>query len=172
MFRTMRRRKQALPLARAFALLQRNTTGVLALSGDNGYPYAVPLNYVFVKPDNGNEGNLGRLIFHSAVEGHKIDALNACDKGSFCVIDADEIDQKHFTTHFRSAIAFGRLHLLQGDQAVWACRALGLGFNPDPAAVDAEMAHAFNRTAMIEMTIEHLSAKQAIELMDRPVLGQ
>ena len=66
MFREMRRKKQALPLDEIEAILYRGTSGVLALSGDNDYPYALPISYVY-------DGH--KLFFHCAKSRHKIDAI-------------------------------------------------------------------------------------------------
>ena len=75
MFREMRRKKQILTPEKSIEILKKGTSGVLALSGDDGYPYAVPLSYVY-------ENSM--LYFHGAKEGHKIDAIRTCDKASFC----------------------------------------------------------------------------------------
>ena len=47
MFREMRRKRQALSPEENVAILNRGTSGVLAVFGDDGYPYAVPLSYVY-----------------------------------------------------------------------------------------------------------------------------
>lgn len=47
MFREMRRKKQVLCQEDCTAILTQGTSGVLALAGDGGYPYAVPLSYVY-----------------------------------------------------------------------------------------------------------------------------
>ena len=47
MFREMRRKRQAISLEESIAVLMRGTSGVLAVSGDNGYPYAVPISYAY-----------------------------------------------------------------------------------------------------------------------------
>ena len=47
MFREMRRKKQALSNEENLAILMRGTSGVMAVSGDDDYPYAVPLSYVY-----------------------------------------------------------------------------------------------------------------------------
>ena len=73
MFRPMRRSKQQLPHEEALAILREGSTGILALSGDNDYPYTVPLNYLYVEAV-GSEA-LGKVYFHSAKTGHKIDAI-------------------------------------------------------------------------------------------------
>ena len=81
-FRTMRRCKQQLSVHECEKILQETTSGVLAVSGDNGFPYAVPLSHFYMN---------GKLYFHSAKEGHKVDALKREAKVSFCVIGQDSV---------------------------------------------------------------------------------
>ena len=78
----------------------------LALLGDNDYPYAVPISYVY---------HDGKLYFHSALAGHKVDAILKCDKASFCVIEKDDVQPEKYTTFFRSVIAFGRIHIIEDE---------------------------------------------------------
>ncbi len=106
MFREMRRKKQLLSEAETIEILKTGTSGVLGVSGDDGYPYTVPLSYVYQD---------GKLFFHCAQEGHKIDAIGRNDKVSFCVIHQDKIIPEKFTTHYRSAIAFGRARILTDE---------------------------------------------------------
>ena len=87
MFREMRRKKQALPKEDCAAILNRGTSGVLALAGDNDYPYAVPISYVY-------DGE--KLYFHCAKSGHKLDAICRNPKASFCVIDQDQIVSEEY----------------------------------------------------------------------------
>ena len=98
MFREMRRKNQLLTKEEAEKILENGTSGTLALLGDEGYPYCVPISYVY---------NNNKIYFHSAKSGHKIDAVKNCDKASFCVIDKDEVKPQEYTTYFRSVIAFG-----------------------------------------------------------------
>ena len=81
MFREMRRKRQQLAEAECIKILMKNTSGVLAVLGDSGYPYAVPLSYVY---------DSGSLYFHCAKSGHKLDAIKNCDKVSFCVTDQED----------------------------------------------------------------------------------
>ena len=71
MFREMHRKRQALSLEECAAILNRGTAGVLALFGDDGYPYAVPISYVY-------DGN--KIYFHCAKSGHKLDAIQKMQK--------------------------------------------------------------------------------------------
>ena len=114
MFREMRRNKQALSDEECREILERCTSGTLAVLGDEGYPYAVPLSYVFIN---------GHIYFHCARAGHKLDAIRACDKVSFCVIDRDEVIPEKFTTKYRSVIVFGRAReVTDPEEIVGICR--------------------------------------------------
>ena len=125
MFQSMRRFKQELNKEEIEEILQRNTAGTLALLGDDGYPYSVPISYVYQN---------GVLYFHSAKTGHKIDAIRNCNKASFSVIDQDVIIKERFTTHFRSVLAFGRISILEDPEEIDTCmRAIGTKYgNGDP----------------------------------------
>ena len=106
-FREMRRKRQQLAEEESIAILEKATAGTLALLGDNDYPYAVPISYVY---------HDGKLYFHSALAGHKVDAIRKCDKASFCVIEQDDVQPEKYTTFFRSVIAFGRIHIIEDDE--------------------------------------------------------
>lgn len=158
MFREMRRRKQLLSESETIQIFERGTSGTLALLGDGGYPYAVPLSYVYVN---------GKIYFHCAKSGHKIDAIRSCDKASFCVIDQDQIVPAEFTTYFRSAIAFGRIReITDPDEKLASITVLAEKYSPDHAeGRAAEIQREFNLLCMLELTIEHMSGKEAIELV-------
>ena len=108
MFREMRRKRQALPQEGMDAVLQKGTSGVLAVSGDHGYPYAVPLSYVY-------DGKA--LYFHCGKAGHKLDGIRRDAKASFCVIDQDQVVPEEYTTYFRSVIVFGQIHEITDDKS-------------------------------------------------------
>lgn len=160
-FRSMRRKRQQLSEEKSIGILQKSTAGTLALLGDNGYPYAVPISYVYAD---------GKLYFHSALSGHKIDAIRNCDKASFCVIDQDEVHLEKYTTYFRSVIAFGRIHIIEDEQEkLETARLLGDRYNPNQEeALQKEIEKGLSRMVMIRFDIEHLTGKEAIELVNQP----
>ena len=80
MFRKMRRFKQELSERECIEILKKEPRGVLSMIGDDGYPYGIPMSHWYNEDD-------GKLYFHGAKEGHKIDAIQNCDKVSFCVYD-------------------------------------------------------------------------------------
>ena len=154
----MRRKRQHLSNEESIAILEKATAGTLALLGDEGYPYAVPISYVYHE---------GKLYFHSALSGHKVDAIRSCDKASFCVIEQDDVQPKKYTTFFRSVIAFGRIHIIDDEQEkLSTARMLGNRYNPnDEESLRQEIESALSRMLMLRFDIEHLTGKEAIELM-------
>lgn len=160
MFRPVRRSKQQLPHEEALAILQEGSTGILALSGDDGYPYLVPLNYLYVVAD-GPEA-LGKVYFHSAKAGHKIDAIERDPKASFCVIADDTVLPDKYSTAYKSVIAFGTVRLIEGDLAHKTLFDLGDKYNPHHEDRTLEEVNsAEHKCAMIEFTIEHLTGKES-----------
>lgn len=160
-FRDMRRKRQQLSESESIGILQKATSGTLALLGDNGYPYAVPISYVYHE---------GKLYFHSALSGHKVDAIRQCDKASFCVIEQDDVQPKKYTTFFRSVIAFGRIHVIEDEaEKLSTARMLGNRYNPnDDESLKKEIESGLSRMLMIRFDIEHLTGKEAIELVKQP----
>lgn len=156
----MRRKKQLLSEAETIAILQSCTSGVLAVSGDNDYPYAVPLSYAYKD---------GKLFFHFAKAGHKLDSIVKNNKVSFCVIQTDDVVQKTFTTHFRSAIVFGRARLLTEDsEKKYALECLVEKYSPDYLTEgQSEIARDWNKVCVAEIQIEHMTGKAAIEIVNR-----
>lgn len=159
-FRPMRRIRQLLNDEEAKKILANGTHGVLAVSGDDDYPYAVPLSYVYAN---------GSLYFHSAVQGHKVDALRRNPKASFCVVERDEIRPAEYTTYFRSVIAFGHVTILESDEEKMAAlRQIGERYHPGhPADAQHEAEKSLSRVLVLRMEIDHLTGKQAIELVNQ-----
>ena len=158
MFREMRRSKQLLSRETAIEILNRNTSGVLALSGDDAYPYAVPMSFVYAD---------GKIYFHCAKSGHKIDAIRRNEKASFCVIDQDQIVPEKYTTHFRSVIAFGRIHMVDDVEQMGRIAAM-LAMKYSSAfkeGIPKEINSSIRNMAILELTIDHITAKEAIELI-------
>ena len=158
MFGRMRRKKQELPESETLAMLQSCTSGVLAVHGDDDYPYAVPLS--FAHED-------GKLFFHSAVAGHKLDALERSRKASFCIIAADDVVPSEFNTHFRSVIVFGRARVVMDDtEKRHALMCLAAKYSPDYLeAAAAEIEGDWKRVSVIELAVEHVTGKASLDLV-------
>ena len=166
-FRKMRRGKQELPVEESLNILKNSTAGVLAVLGDGDYPYAVPLSFVY------HEGN---IYFHSAKEGHKLDALKRSAKASFCVIEQDKIVPEEYTTYFRSVIAFGQAEVVTDpeEQRNALLRLAEKYYPADSAAHRMEHATGMesSHTAVIRLAVQHLTGKEARELMQQRKRGE
>lgn len=157
MFREMRRKGQRLTDDEALEILNKSTSGVLALEGEDGYPYAVPLSYAF-------DGE--HIYFHSAPEGHKLDAIRRNSKASFCVISEDNVVAEKFTTMYRSVIVFGKARIIEDTAEKYgALEKLGKKYAPNhPGGLRKEMDSFIDHLKIIEFTPEHITGKEAIEL--------
>ena len=166
MFRPMRRKNQELSQELTDKLLQTGTAGVLAVAGDDGYPYAVPISYAYDKENQ-------RFLFHTAKEGHKIDAFLREPKVSFCVIDKATTVAKEYTSYFRSAVAFGKMQEITGDERVPAMMVIGKKYCSEYVdGMQEYIEKALNRIRLWELKIEHLTGKESIELVQMRQKGE
>lgn len=159
----MRRKKQLLSNQESVDLLTNGTSSVLALLGDDDYPYAVPVSYVY---------DYSKIYFHGAKVGHKIDAISKCDKASFCVIEQDNIVPEEYTTYFRSVIAFGKIHIMEDEKEIReAIKKLAIKYHPtdNETTRNQTIDKEWKPLCMIEFSIEHMTGKEAIELVKRRV---
>ncbi|MDR7869706.1 MAG: pyridoxamine 5'-phosphate oxidase family protein [Tissierellaceae bacterium] len=159
MFRKMRREKQSLSKDKIIEILNSNTSGVLGVNGDNGYPYTVPLSYVY-KDD--------KLFFHCAKEGHKFDSIINNDKVTFCIIDKDEVIQEKFDSLYRSVIMFGRARILTDEkEKQYALEAILDKYSPDFINEGLEyIKDQWNRVYIVEIHIEHMTGKAAKDILN------
>ncbi len=160
MFREMRRKEQLLSQEETIAILEKGSSGVLGVSGDDAYPYTVPISYVYRDK---------KLFFHGAPSGHKIDSIQRNNKVSLCVIDQDEVIQKSFTTHFRSAIVFGRARILTDDhERRRAMEYLVEKYSPDYITEGQQaIERGWEKVCLVEITIEHMTGKAANEIIQQ-----
>ena len=155
----MRRNDRAQDRDFALSLIDRCTHGVMALTTDEAVPYCLPLSFVRV----GDE-----LYFHCAREGHKLDAIARCPKASFCVVEQDQVEPLKYTTLFRSVIAFGTIRVLKDEGEMYtAVEALALKYAPMDTQSHREefIQKDWAPLCVLEMTIDHLTGKEAIELV-------
>ena len=159
MFREMRRNKQLLSSEDSTAVLSRGTNGILACLGDDDYPYAVPLSYVYFND---------KIYFHSAKAGHKIDAITTNPKVSFAVVDEDTIISEEYTTYFRSVIVFGKARIVEGEEWLEAFKALVEKYSGDqPEEARLNEIIACKHSHVIAIDIAQITGKGAIESLKK-----
>ena len=153
MFRPMRRFRQEISREECEKILLEAPRGVLAVLGDEGYPYALPIDFLYV-PEQ------ARIYFHGAKEGHKLDAIRRVDKCSFCVMDEGFRREGEWALNIKSVIVFGRVRPIAEEQNnLEIARRIGLKYYPDAESVEEEMRKAASRVLCLEMQIEHMTGK-------------
>ena len=157
----MRRSKQALSNEKCIEILNKNTSGVLALCGNQMEPYALPISYVYEDQ---------KIYFHCSKSGYKLDLMKENNQVSFCVIDQDVIVPEKYTTYFRSVIVFGNIHMLEDDdEKQHAIETLAIKYSPDESIQNRqeEIKKIWKALCLLELDIKDITGKQAIELVDK-----
>ena len=153
MFREMRRFKQQISEEECIRILKEQPRGILSMIGDNGYPYGIPLDHWYSEKDN-------RLYFHSAKTGHKLDAIAACDKVSYCVMDKGYRKDGEWALNINSVVVFGRMRVVEDeDKKQEICTNLVRKFTDDEEYLRRELTNAFPRVNCLELIIEHMTGK-------------
>lgn len=155
MFRQMRRYKQQLTQGECINILETEPRGVLALLGDDEYPYALPMSHVYTD---------GKIYFHGAKDGHKNDAVRKYSKCSYCVMDNGVKKENEWWYTFKSIIVFGKIQIVTDDnEKIEKLRLLGNKFFPTAEETEQEIERLLDRTEVFELTIEHISGKIVVE---------
>ncbi len=157
MFRPMRRKKKEISEEAARQLLQKERRGIFAVNGDDGYPYAVPVNYYYSEEDN-------KIYFHGAREGHKVDALKRDDKVCFTVYGNENIKEETWAPYLQSAVVFGRCRLLDDpEETLVLTRKIAEKYYPGKEPIEEEIRRSGKAVQVYEISIEHLSGKEIQE---------
>ena len=160
MFRTIRKKVNEISIDMAKELLRSSRRGILAVQGDNGYPYAIPINYLY---DEDTE----TILFHGAKAGHKVDALKACDKVCFTVYGNETVKDEAWAPYVQSAVVFGRCHLIDQDKKEITfdlLKKFAMKYYPNEDMVIEEIAASGKATQMFQIEIEHISGKEVQEI--------
>ena len=134
-------------------ILKTTKRGVLSVIGDDGYPYGLPINHYYCEED-------GKIYFHGAKAGHKIDAIKSCDKASFCVYNDGYRKEGNWALNITSVIAFGRIHLVEDEAvALKICSELTKKFTDDDEYLKQEIQNSFRNVQCLELIPEHITGK-------------
>ena len=157
MFRRIRKKKNEIDINAAHELLESGRRGVFAVNGDDGYPYAIPINYYYDKDSQ-------KIYFHGAKAGHKVDALRANDKVCFTVFGNETIKEEAWAPYMQSVVVFGSCHLVEDiEKSLELLKRFAMKYYPDEELADEEIARAGKAAQMFEIEIEHMSGKEVQE---------
>lgn len=131
--------------------------GCIAVNGDDGYPYAVPVNYFY-------DSDAGKIYFHGARVGHKVDALKSSDKVCFTVYGNETVKEEAWAPFVQSTVVFGRCHLLEeGTEATEILKKIARKYYPNEQLIDEEIERSGKAVQLFEIEIEHISGKEIQE---------
>jgi hypothetical protein len=153
MFREMRRFKQQITEEECIRILKEQPRGVLSMLGDDDYPYGIPLDHWYCD---------GKLFFHCAKTGHKLDAVRKHDKVSYCVMDEGFRKEGDWALNINSVVVFGKIRVVddtEADLKVKIATGLCKKFTDDEAFLQKELMNALPRAAFLELTPEHMTGK-------------
>ena len=157
MFRSVTKKKNEISIERCLSLLSRERRATLAVNGEEGYPYSIPINYVFLQKEN-------QIAFHSSKKGYKVDCLKKCDKICFTVYGDEEVKDLDWAPYLKSVVIFGRCHIVEDQEELFrSLKVYALKYYPDEKMVDEEIELAKTAVSMFEIEIEHISGKQIQE---------
>lgn len=157
MFRPIRKKKNQISDEAAKELLRTSRRGVFAVNGDDGYPYATPINFLY-------DEDAQKIYFHGSRAGHKVDSLRACDKVCFTVYGNETVRDEPWAPYMQSVVVFGRCRLLEsGEESLALVKRFAMKYYPDESLVDIEIAEGGKAVQMYEITIEHYSGKEVQE---------
>lgn len=157
MFRSPLRVNQRLSEESCDSVLEKALRGVLALNGEDGFPYALPINFYYDKTAK-------KIYFHCGKVGYKLDCINANKKASFTAQDQGERRDGEWWLTFQSVIAFGEVEPVT-DKAVVEriSRKLSDKFTSDKAYVDKEVEKYLDSTVLLVFSIMHMTGKTVRE---------
>ena len=139
-FRRMRRFKQEITESECIDILKKAPRGILAFHGENGYPYAIPLNQLY----NEEDGRSNQVCFTAMDEGYR-------KEGDWALT-------------IRSVVCLGRIETVQDrGRALDICRKLALKFYPTAEAAEEEVAKSGEKANVLVMTIDRMTGKRVHE---------
>ena len=153
MFRELVRKKKQITNEECIEILKNEKRGVLSVIGDEGYPYGMPMNHFYNEED-------GCIYFHSGKQGHRCDALNNCDKVSFCVYDEGYKEEGKWALNIKSVIVFGKMEVISDiDEIARITYLLSRKFTEDYEYIKNEIKLYASKTLLLKLKVEHMCGK-------------
>ena len=154
MFREMRSKANMLTNEEVENILKTSPNGTLALYGENGYPYSVPVNFVYSD---------GKILLDGAAEGYKLDCMKKDPHVSFSVIGKDDIAKENFTTLFSSVIAFGTIRVIDTmEEKIPVLEAMVGKYSAEFMESGKELIRKGCGSVAYELTIDHMTGKKGM----------
>lgn len=153
MFRELERINRKLSDDDCICLLKNEMRGVLSVTGDNGYPYGMPMNHFYNEDDN-------CIYFHCGMSGHRLDSIRKSSKASYCVYDEGYRNNGEWALNIKSVIVFGDVEIIDEEKTVEEiCRKLSSKFTDDTEYVNKEIKAFLCKTLLLRLVPAHICGK-------------
>jgi nitroimidazol reductase NimA-like FMN-containing flavoprotein (pyridoxamine 5'-phosphate oxidase superfamily) len=147
----MRRQDREINSAEINSIMESGLYGVLSTTGENGYAYGVPVSFAY---------SSGKIYFHCAPEGSKLDNIKHNNLVSFCVVGNIEPLPKNFSMRYESVVAFGNASEVLGDEKREALNELIEKYSPEYIEEGtAYINRAQEKTKVMKIEIDHITGK-------------
>jgi nitroimidazol reductase NimA-like FMN-containing flavoprotein (pyridoxamine 5'-phosphate oxidase superfamily) len=111
-----------------------------------------PLNYIYRD---------GKIYFHCAKEGHKIDNIRENPRVCFTVVGEWRVVPEKNTTVYRSVVAFGRARIVEDFPTRYAISQYVMGkYSPEGDCTFAEGEPRDQRLCAVEIAVETVTGKE------------
>ncbi len=157
MFRELSRKNKQISAQECVCILQTERRGVLSVLGDDGYPYGMPMNFVYNEED-------GCIWFHCGEGGHREEALCRCNKVSLCVYEQGTKADGDWAYTVRSVVVFGKMEMIRDRDAIETIATkLSHRFTQDEAYIRREIEAFASHTVLLKLSPEHICGKTVKE---------
>jgi len=147
----IRRQDRVSTSEEAVGLLVKGEFGFLSMCSTENEGYGIPMNYVF---ENGS------IYFHCATEGTKLDYLKSNNKVSFCVVGETTVLPSDFGTLYNSAMAFGKISEIDGDEKRYALTLFLKKYSADFIEEGIEFINnLYSRVKVLKLSIDTITGK-------------
>ena len=157
MFREIGNKNKQISDAECVDILCNETRGVLSVNGDDGYPYAMPMNHFYNSED-------GCIYFHCGKSGYRVEALRKSDKVSFCVTEQGNKFNNDWAYTVRSVVVFGRIEIIDDITLISdITRKLSYKFTSDETYIQNEIDRYAKATLILKLIPEQITGKKVKE---------
>lgn len=152
MHKEMRRNKRAIEENEIIEVLLSAEYGILSTISEDDTPYGTPINFAY---------DDGKIYFHCANDGHKLDNIRYNSSGCFTIVDSVELLPSKFSTKYRSVVVFGKLQIVNDtDEKKNGLIKIIEKLSPDFVEKGIKYIDgAFDRVTVVRMDIDHMTGK-------------
>lgn len=143
-------------IAEISEIIERSEICRVALNGDDGFPYVVPLNFGYCQ-ENGKTV----LYFHCAMQGKKLDLIRRDNRASFEMDCSTELvprdNEGECTMAYESVIGRGRIEFVEKEEKINALEVLMRHYHKGGFTINKAVAE---HTCCFKLIVDEMTGKR------------